>query len=137
MAPLKIYASQIVFVTEECWYLDGDPQDDKLERSEKSYTLLHSLFMAADAEAAYAHELEGVGEKSFDEDGEGDRTYHYVLGIHDIEEVAGSLEELVEEVANLGLSTGAFDPDDADDEGIPLVREKQDLSIFLDEEEED
>ena len=134
MTKTNLYLAQIVGVTEEQWFENGY-HSSPLIRSKKTYHLHQTLYAFPDAETAYQRIKEWVdGDSDCNHDGEGDLTRFYNLGIHEIELLSSSLEDLSEDLPkqakDYGFSFGTFNITDVDENGIPLIRKKQDLEIF-------
>ena len=84
------------------------------------------MFAAADAEAAYRVACEWLpGFEDANHDGRGDRTRMFAVGIHQIEDVLREVRELY------GVDVGGYDQVAVDPAGVPRVRAKAELAIFL------
>ena len=136
MIRTNLYIAQFVGVTEDQWFGGRDYESPPVQ-SKKRYYLRQSLFVATDAEAAYRR-IKDVVENDSDcnHDGEGDKTLFYNLGIHEIELLDWPLENLLEQVQmDYGVDLANVYPAEVDENGIPLIRTKQDLAIFRHSEE--
>ena len=91
------------------------------------------MFAAADAEAAYRVACEWLpGFEDANHDGRGDRTRMFAVGIHQIEDVLPAPDDLPREVRELyGVDVGGYDQVAVDPAGVPRVRAKAELAIFL------
>ncbi|CAN5738788.1 hypothetical protein BH10CYA1_BH10CYA1_34550 [soil metagenome] len=127
---MKLFVAQIVMVTENLWFLSSA---GATVRTEKNYGITCQLF-AADAEnQAYETVAEWLGSDSFSDsnhDGPGDLTKIYALGINQIEEVGtfSSLAATAKE--RYGADVAEFWLSDVDEQGIPLIRTREQLEIF-------
>ncbi|HEV3005026.1 MAG TPA: hypothetical protein VGX78_11225, partial [Pirellulales bacterium] len=122
---------------EEQWF----PEDtcERPDRIERAYGIDESLFAAADEDEAYRIASGWVGDPEDQEsggffdcnhDGPGDLTRIFALGIHQLEEVTllRSFEEQLHEPYGIGLR--GFYLGDIDSNGVPLVRQKEELEVF-------
>ena len=126
----RIYVAQIVVAEEDQWFGPGGMPPPI--RTARCHHVAAHLFAAADAEAAYrtvSTWLPGFTDSTHD--GPGDLTVTSAAGIHEIEEVLTTPGELKSALHALyGVDLGGFDPDSRNADGVPLVRDKAELSIF-------
>ena len=126
----KVYLAQYVVVTEERWF--QSPDFDHPVRIERSGRVHSVIFTSSDAEDAFCKASSWIdGFEDANHDGPGDLSLMTAVGIHDIEQICDDPHFLPEKLADVyGLDVGVFDPVQVDEDGIPLVREKDQLSIF-------
>jgi hypothetical protein len=128
---VRLFVVQVVMVQEEQWFApetNGPPI-----RSERRYYIESSLMAAPDAGAAYEKAYASLrGLSDANHDGPGDCTEYFALGLHQLEHLTERLADLTEAVQSpYGLNLGIFNPADEDSDGVPLVRERAELEVFL------
>lgn len=127
----RLFVLQVVALIEDRWFERG--LDHPPTRIERHFRIDPVLFAAADAEAAYLAASEWVTNDGFSDphpEGAGDVSRIRALGIHQLQEV-GRLGELAERVHEpLGLGLPGFNLNAIDVEGVPLIREKEQLAVF-------
>jgi hypothetical protein len=126
----RLFVLQVVIVEENLWFAPGTSAP--AIRSERSYHVESQLFAAPDAEAAYRLASEWLpGFSDSNHDGPGDQTRSFAAGLHELEEILPRAGELPSAVRELyGVDVGRYDPSDVDADGVPLVRARDQLSVF-------
>lgn len=133
----RLFVLQVVIVVEQQWWANiccGPP-----DRIERAYGINECLFPAADEHDAYRIASEWVGDPEdpesggffdSDQDGPGDLTRSFALGIHQLEELT-LLQRFDEELHEpYGIHLPGFWLGDIDSNGVPLVRRKEELEVF-------
>lgn len=126
----RIFVAQIVIAIEDQWL----NSNSEVVRSQKSYAIHSQMLCADDEESAFLRVqswLDNEGFSDTNNDGAGDRTNMYALGIHDLEEIVqlSQLAEALEEPYGVDLPVVSLKNLDTTS-GAPLVREKRDLEVF-------
>ncbi|QEH39202.1 hypothetical protein OJF2_78160 [Aquisphaera giovannonii] len=127
----RLFVARVVVAIEERWFAPGTGGPPV--RSERRHLVESFLFAAPDAEAAYevaAGWLPGFSDSNHD--GRGEETALFALGLHQLEELIPRLGELPSAAQeHYGIDLGLYDPDDVDADGVPLVRTREQLEVFL------
>jgi hypothetical protein len=131
MADSRIFFLQVVFVIEDQWFANYHTGTNEPPiRTERRYGVDGRLFVATDEEAAYQWAVEVLDDSDANHDGRGDLTRFYCIGIHQLKELRGHSEISTEVGREYGLHLPGFLTDDVDAQGVPLIRRKEQLSIF-------
>ena len=127
----RLYVLQVVVAIEEQWF--GPDTNGPPIRTDRFYTIDDLLFAAADEEDAFVMATNWIVDDAFSDanhDGPGDLTRIFALGIHQLKEV-GRISEFPEKVhAQYGLSLPGFYMGDMDCNGVPIVRQREELEVF-------
>lgn len=126
----RIFVAQIVIAVEDQWL----NSKSEVVRSEKSYAIHSQMLSGDDEESAFLRVqswLDNEGFSDTNNDGAGDRTRMYALGIHELEEVV-QLSQLAEALEGpYGVDLPVISLKNVDTaSGAPVVREKRDLEVF-------
>jgi hypothetical protein len=127
----RLFVAQVVSAIEEQWFAPGT--DGPPIRTQRVYGIEQTLFAATDEEDAYrivSRWLEQGNYADMNHDGDGDLTRYFGIGIHQLEEIE-TLDEFPAAVRDLsGVLLPEFSLADVDRNGVPLVREKDQLEVF-------
>jgi hypothetical protein len=126
----RLFVAQVVSAIEEQWFAPGT--DDPPIRIQRMYGIEQTLFAATDEEDAYrivSGWLEQGNYADMNHDGDGDLTRYFGIGIHQLEEVE-TLDAFPPAVRDNGVSLPEFSLADVDRNGVPIVREKDELEVF-------
>lgn len=127
----RLFVLQVVVAIEEQWF--GPNKNGLPLRTDRRYRIDDLLFAAADEEAAFVMSTNWIIDDAFTDanhDGSGDLTRIFALGIHQLTEV-GRVSEFPEKAHELyGLSLPGFYLGDMDCNGVPIVRQREELEIF-------
>ena len=127
----RLFVLQVVIAIEEQWFAEG--REGPPTRSARRHGIDESLFAAADEDDAFRIASEWLADDGFSDsnhDGEGDLTRIFAIGIHQLEEVS-RVTEVAEKTHELyGVSLPGFYLGDVDSNGVPLVRQKDELEVF-------
>lgn len=130
MGDQRLFVVQVVIVQEDLWFPPGT--GGTAIRCERKYYVESQLFAARDAEEAYRLACEWLpGFSDSNHDGPGDETRYSAAGLHELEEIplrAGDLPSAVREL--YGVEVGRYDPSEVNADGAPLVRARDQLSVF-------
>lgn len=127
----RLYVAQVVTGWEEQWFAPGtDAPPVKVQRG---YLIQQHLFTAKDAHDAYrivSGWLENNAYTDSNHDGDGDLTRYFGIGIHQLEEVT-FLDDFSSALRDLyGINLPQINLADVDENGVPLVRAKDELEVF-------
>jgi len=131
MASDRLFVAQIVIAIEDQWFApntDGPPI-----RTERHYAIHQQLFAALDEEHAYRIVTDWLEQDAFSDDnhdGPGDLTRIFALGIHQLEEVVRLSEVQLKSRGIYGINLPGFHFGDIDSQGVPIIRQKQDMETF-------
>lgn len=133
----RLFVAQLVHVWEAQWFAPGvsyhHPASDGVatpERSERRYSIMVTMFPAADEDAAYQQAMDEVANESdVNFDGPSHRNVYYMLGIHQLEEYP-SAEHFNDDLDRRGVWIASVHPSEVDSAGAPRVRAKEELEIF-------
>src|SRR5262245_15030478 len=113
------------------WFAAEDR--DKVIRAERHYWIDQQLFAADDEKDAnrIVHDwLDSHAYSDSDHDGPGDVTQWFGMGIHQLEEVTTTAEFSAAVRELYGVTLPNFDPSEVTAQGIPIVRDKDQLEVF-------
>ena len=127
----RLFVAQVVSAIEEQWFAPGT--DGPPIRTRRMYGIEQTLFAATDEENAYRIVrgwLEQGNYADMNHDGDGDLTRYFGIGIHQLEEVE-TLDAFAAAVRDIsGVSLPEFSLAEVDRNGVPIVREKDQLEVF-------
>ena len=127
----RLFVAQVVSAIEEQWFAPGT--DGPPIRTQRMYGIEQTLFAATDEEDAYrivSRWLEQGNYADMNHDGDGDLTRYFGIGIHQLEEVE-TLDAFPAAVRDIsGVSLPEFSLAHVDRNGVPIVREKDQLEVF-------
>ncbi len=127
----RLFVAQVVAATEEQWFAPGT--DGPPIETERTYQIEQLLFGAMDEDDAYRIVCDWLANDAFsdaDHDGCGDSTRYFGVGIHQLEELTW-MDEFLTAVHDLyGVSLPHFNMEDVDANGVPIIREKDELEVF-------
>ena len=126
----RLFVLQIVVVHEDQWL---KPETEIVLRVDRQYSIEAMLFAAADEHDAYNTATDWMASNGFSDahhDGRGDRTRIYSVGIHQLEEIATIGDFADRSRGTYGLDLPGFWLADIDSDGVPAVRQKDDLEAF-------
>jgi len=130
MGGVRLFVLQVVMAQEEQWFAPGTGGPPI--RSERRHYIESTLVAAPDAEEAYRLARESLrGYSDANHDGRGELTRYFALGIHQLEELIERPDDLPAAVRGLyGVNLGLYDPAEVDADGVPLVRDRDQLQAF-------
>jgi hypothetical protein len=126
----RLFVAQVVSAIEEQWFAPGT--DGPPMRTERIYGIEQTLFAAMDEEDAYRIVngwLDQGNYADMNHDGDGDLTRYFGIGIHQLEEVE-TLDDFPAAVRDTGVTLPEFSLAQVDRDGVPIVREKDQLEAF-------
>ena len=127
----RLFVAQVVSAIEEQWFAPGT--DGPPIRTQRMYGIEQTLFAATDEEDAYrivSQWLEQGNYADMNHDGDGDLTRYFGTGIHQLEEIV-TLDTFPAAVRDIyGVSLPEFSLAHLDGNGVPIVREKDQLEVF-------
>ena len=126
----RLFVVQVVIVAEEQWL---DSNTYVVNRTEREYCIHNHLFAADNEEDAYQIVCGWIEGESFSDgnhDGVGDVTRIFAIGIYDLTEI-DPLSQLKKTTHDIyGVDLPGFCLDDVDTQGIPVIKQKQELEVF-------
>lgn len=130
--PDRLFVAQVVTGHEEQWFAPGTVCGPPI-KVERVYSITQRLLAANDEEDAYrivSGWLDNDGFSDSHHDGPGDLTEFFGVGIHQLAEVL-FLDDFSSAACDLyGISLPNVEPGDVDENGVPLVRAKDELEVF-------
>lgn len=127
----RLFVLQVVVAIEELWFAES--REGPPTRTARYHRIDDFLFAAAHEDDAFRIVSEWLANDGFSDsnhDGEGDLTRIFAVGIHQLEEVARTSEVLEMAHEPYGIALPGFYLGDVDVGGVPVVRQKEELTVF-------